>query len=145
MTTKRKAFTLIEALLALAVVALAIVALLRLHLISLKTLDYTQTANHASLLAQQKMEECLAQPFPPLGTRKGRQTSTGHELHWTTTVTPADLSINQQCPTPDHHPPLRRVHVRVAWKQGHAEKHLDLDTCVANTSPQTQVVTNETL
>jgi len=144
MNTPRKAFTLIEALLALAVVALAVVALLRLHLISLKTLDYTQTANHASLLAQQKMEECLAQPFPPLGTRKGRENNTAPQLRWTTTVTPAKLPIDQNSTTPDQHTPLRRVHVRVAWKQGHTQKHLDLDTCVANTFPQTQVVSNET-
>ena len=72
MTASRKAFTLMEALLALAIVALAVVALLRLHLISLGTVAYTQDATRATLLAQEKMDECLVQPWPSLTSRQGR-------------------------------------------------------------------------
>ena len=102
-----KAFTLIEAIVALAIVAIALVALLRLHLISIQLHDKTQKTQRATFLATEKLEETLATGYPKLGTRSG----TEEELHWQVKVSKATLPNSQLTQLKN----LRQIEVTTHW------------------------------
>ena len=109
-----KAFTLIEVIVALAIVAIALVALLRLHLISIRLHDQTQLIQRATLLANEKLEQTLAEGFPIIGSRSGTETANELELNW-------QVKVNQ--PVLPHHEltslkNLRQVEVTTRWQQG---------------------------
>ncbi len=121
-------FTLIEVLVALAVVAIAVSALLRLQLISIKMADSTVASTQAAFLAQQKLDETIAQSFLGPGTTTGSVTLNNRELNWRRTVT------NLRLPELDQNDfaPLRRVEIDVSWTPGSADKHLNLTTYVTD-------------
>ena len=121
-------FTLIEVLVALAVVAIAVSALLRLQLISIKMTDNTVVSTHALFLAQQKMDETIAQSSLGAGTATGSITLNNRELNWRRTVT--DLCL----PELDRKDfaLLRRVEIDVNWTRGSADKRLNLTTYVTD-------------
>ena len=121
-------FTLIEVLVALAVVAIAVSALLRLQLISIKMTDNTVASTHALFLAQQKIDETIAQSSFGAGTTTGSITLNNRELNWRRTVT--DLCL----PELDRKDfaLLRRVEIDVNWTRGSEDKRLNLTTYVTD-------------
>ena len=122
-------FTLIEVLVALAVVAIAVSALLRLQLISIKMTDNTVASTHTLFLAQQKMDETIAQLSLEPGTTTGSVSLNNRELNWRRTVT------NLRLPELDQNDfaPLRLIEIDVSWTRGSADKHLNLTTYVTDT------------
>ena len=116
----KSAFSLVEALIALAVVALAVVALVRLHLQTLNLADQTRSLYHAAAFAQNKLEHTLAQPAPV--SASGLNSNTPHKLHWNINVKNAPVPTLQQ-PGP---PPLRRIDVTASWPTRNQTKQLTL-------------------
>jgi len=121
-------FTLIEVLVALAVVAIAVSALLRLQLISIKMADNTVASTQAMFLAQQKLDETIAQSSLESGTTTGSVSLNNRELNWRRTVT------NLRLPELDQKDfaLLRCVEIDVNWTRGSADKHLNLTTYVTD-------------
>jgi type II secretion system protein I len=130
MTTagRRTGFTLIEAVVALAVVSIALLGLLRLHLLSVASADRAQTLTAAVLLARARITEATCAGYPSVGVESGRTDTEGGEMTWRTQVTnvrPARRSAVREG--------LRRIAVEVAWGQGHARKQIEMTTYVAET------------
>ena len=92
---RANAFTLIEAVVALAIVSIALLGLLQLHLISLRTADKAQTTTQAVFLAQEKMAELVSAGFPDVGSRSGTVKNDGLRFTWRTEVTNASTSQGQ--------------------------------------------------
>jgi general secretion pathway protein I len=118
-------FTLIEVLVALAIVALALVALLRLHLISLRSVDQSESMCRATLIADQKIAETLAGDYPQTGTTSGVEQVGATSFEWQREV--SDLRLEQLSAAG----PLRSVSVNVRWPQGAQQKQLSFKTYVA--------------
>jgi len=122
----KNGFTLIEVVIALAIVAIAVAALLRLQLISINMTSSTATTTQALFLAQQKMDETLANLSYPSGTDQGTIQQGRDELNWKREITDLQLqNLNK-----NDFAPLRRVLVDVSWKQGNHNKHISLTTYV---------------
>lgn len=129
------AFTLIEAVVALAVASIALVALLQLQLVSMRTADKAQGLTQALLLAQQKMAEAVSNGYPPVGTTSGTVEADGDRFAWQIDVTAAPLGrpiVTSTAPRPllsgDH---LRQLTIEINWQNGPGDKHLRLTTFVA--------------
>ena len=128
MTKKtNQAFTLIEAIVALAIVAIALVALIRLHLISIGLHDQTQLAQQATLLASEKLEQTLAEGFPEIGLKNGTETSNELELHWQVKVNNAILPYSELASLKN----LRQVEVTTHWQQGKNAHSVHLNSLIA--------------
>ena len=124
----KNAFTLIEVVVALAIVAIAVAALLRLQLISINTTDSTAATTQALSLAQQKMDETLANLSTLSGTDQGTTCYGSDQLNWKRQIT----DLNLQNLNKNDFAPLRRVLVDVSWKQGSHNKHISLTTYVTH-------------
>ncbi len=127
---KRQGFTLIEVLLALSLAATAVIALLRLHVISIRMVDRSQTQVQAAALAEQKMAELMMAGWPPLGTDTGSLEQEGRDYRWRTEVT--DWKLPE--PIRVDHLPARRILVEIYWDQGKKEKKVQLVSCAADRS-----------
>ncbi len=127
---KKTGFTLLEVLLALSLAATAVVALLRLHVISIRMVDRSQTQVQAAALAEQKMAELMMAGWPPLGTDTGSLEQEGRDYRWRTEVTDWKLpeSIGADLL------PARRILVEIRWEQGKKEKKVQLVSCAADRS-----------
>jgi len=126
---RRRAFTLIETVAALAIVSIGLLGLLQLHLISLRTADKAQATAQAVFLAQEKMAEILSAGFPSVGTRSGTVQTDGIHFTWRTEVTSAPLA--QQGLPGSRLNGLRQVSVDVACGEGPRERQVRLTTYVA--------------
>lgn len=127
---RAKAFTLIEAVAALAIAATALLALLQLHLISLRTADKAQATTRAVFLAQEKMAETLSAGVPPVGMKSGVVETDGARLTWRTEVTASDaLPVKSKTGTVAAR--LRRLSVEVACGDGPHEGQIRLTTYMA--------------
>jgi len=127
---KKPGFTLLEVLLALSLAATAVIALLRLHVISIRMVDRSQTQVQAAALAEQKMAELMMAGWPPLGTDTGSLEQEGRDYRWRTEVTEWKL------PEPVRADLLqaRRILVEIRWDQGKEEKKVQLVSCTADRS-----------
>jgi general secretion pathway protein I len=96
-------FTLVEALIALALLAIALAAASRAAGLSSTTASEAKLRLLADCVAENRMAElALRRPWPPLGALEGTEVQGGVEFAWRAEV----------LATP--HPSLRRVEVRVA-------------------------------
>ena len=128
MGSKHNGFTFLEVLAALAIVAIALVALLRLHLISIRSTQRSDTLTRAGLLAQEKMAQLVAGEYPPIGSQDGTVSQDGLDLSWQTAVRAFALpDYKLEAPSK-----LREVSVDVRWKNGGHDKHFRLATLVAD-------------
>jgi general secretion pathway protein I len=102
---RRKGFTLLEVLVAVAVLGLALVSLLGLHVRNLALLERDQRITDGTLLARALMTEAEIEPFPDVGLTNGdfedRYPERFPGVRWEREVLPS--------PVPD----VREVHVRV--------------------------------
>jgi len=127
---RARAFTLIEAVAALAIAATALLALLQLHLISLRTADKAQATTQAVFLAQEKMAEILSAGFPQIGTKAGVVEIDGARLSWRTEVTESRaLPVKSKAGTAV--PRLRKLSVEVACGDGPREGQVRLTSYMA--------------
>ena len=129
---KRKhanAFTLIEAVAALAIVSIALLGLLQLHLVSMRTADMAQDTTQAVFLAQEKMAETMSEGFPPVGTRSGAIDNDGERFTWRTEVT--DVSGSRQSSLGVRLRGLRKLSVEVARWDDSRQPPVRLTTYVA--------------
>lgn len=126
--TTRRAFTLVEVLIALAILAIGLVALLQLHVLSLRAADRAARQDQAVRLAADKLAECLAKPRleGAAGVAGDDEPATGMEWRVTTRdVNSADLDGMEL-------PGLIRVVVDVSWTDGPRERKVSLATYVLN-------------
>jgi len=127
---KTSAFTLIEALVALAVVGIALVALLGLQLTSINLTQRADTGVQAALLAEEKMEESLAGGYSQIGPASGTVRRDNCELRWQRTVAAPHLPQLQSSKIND----LREVNVLVSWQDGSRRNQYKLSSLVADSS-----------
>ncbi len=127
-TTRAKAFTFIEVLVALAVASIGLLGLLRLHLTSMATADAAQALTQAVFLAQDKLAEVSAPGYPRQMADSGIIERNGLRLTWKTEV--ADVGsqvISDLAPRG-----LRQVRATVTWQQGRNRKSVEMTTYVAD-------------
>ena len=123
-----KAFTLMEALVALSVVALALIPLLHLHIISVNAATRATRQSLALSLADAKMTEVLATGYPETGSASGSFEGVNPTvLQWRTAVSDVRLEQLAQAGAVE----LRRVCVEVTWRDGVAQERLQLVTYVS--------------
>ncbi len=127
-TGKRKAFTLVEVIIALVVVSISLLGLIRLHLISISMAEAAEEISQAVLLAEEKIAEILASGYPEEGIKSGQTEKNAQVLNWRTEV--ADLQSSEL--TEAEIKGLRRISVEVFWKQGAGTKSLQMSTYVAD-------------
>jgi len=124
-----RAFTLIEAIVALAIVSIGLLSLLQLNLVSIRVADKAQATAKAVFLAQAKMAEALEAGFPQLGTRSGVVEDDGRRYTWRTEVT--DASGSQQRSLGVRLDRLRKLSVEVACGDKPGDGPTRLTTYVA--------------
>lgn len=127
---KKTGFTLLEVLLALSLAATAVIALLRLHVLSIRMEDRSQTQVQAAALAEQKMAELMMAGLPSLGTDSGSLEQEGRDYRWRTEVTDWKLPESVRADLL----PARRILVEIRWDQGKKEKKVQLVSCAADRS-----------
>jgi len=124
---RRRAFTFIEVIVALAIVGIAFTALLTLHLTSINLTDAAQNTFNATLLADARLDETLACDHPTTGTAAGT-TAEPTEMQWSRKIEKLHLSgFNQNDLTG-----LRAVTVTVRWRHGTKDKHIEMLTYIAD-------------
>jgi len=111
---KKKGFTLLEVMIALAILALVGVAFLRTQAGSVRLLDESIQISLATLLAREKMAELEGTGFPEVGKSSGAGGEAFPRFQWEQIVTGTDLPV------------LRQGLVRVLWKDGARERNLEL-------------------
>ncbi len=127
---KRKGFTLIEVLVALAITAISLVALLRLLVTNINTMDTASCLSRASLIGNTKLAEIVSGGYPKNGTESGRIKYEDNNLvfNWQINITdekPEKLEkINLHG--------LRKVSVRVMWNQGRSEKEISMSKYICS-------------
>jgi general secretion pathway protein I len=131
-------FTLIEAVIALAVASIALLALLRLQLVAMSTADKAQGITQAVLVAQGKMAEALRGNYPSVGTTAGTVETSGDQFTWQMEVTDIRLPqlVTADGATPSYRPSsgrpgLRKLAVEVTWQKGPGDKQVSLTTYLA--------------
>ena len=124
----RRGFTLIEILVALCVVLIALVPLLRMHVLSIRQIDAGMLMARATLLANAKMAELVAQKRPALGKAEGRfdEAHQGVAFYWKSVVTEARPSELGGATWSD----MRHLHLDVFWQRGDRDAAVSLDTLV---------------
>jgi general secretion pathway protein I len=124
MSRGNKAFTFIEVLAALAVVSIALAALMGLLLTSIKTTSQSEMTTQATLLAEEKIAQTLAeQPVKP-GVTQGDEQINQQQFHWQCQIDDYQLpEIN-----PNDTDKLHRIEVKVSWQQGSHTKNICLTT-----------------
>jgi type II secretion system protein I len=127
-----QAFTLMEVVIALAITSISLLALLRLHLFSTVLADTAELKSQALLLADGKIAEAMAEDYPNIGTTQGIVQHGGISFQWQREIT--DTYLSQFCNLNSDLPAkaLRKISVNIKWKNGLADKYLNLFTYVAN-------------
>ena len=121
-------FTLIEILVALCVVLIALVPLIRMHVLSIRQIDAGMLTARATLLANAKLAEMVAQKKPAFGKAEGRfdEAHQGVVFYWKSVVTesrPSELAAEAWSD-------MRRVHLDVFWQKGDRDAAVSLETLV---------------
>ena len=129
-TGRRKAFTFVEVIAALAVVSIALVGLLQMHLLSVKTADTAQTMAQAVLLARDKMTEALCAGWQEIEAQSGTADVNGAHYAWKTELKSVDVPQLQNL----GRDALRQLRVSVTWQQGTEHKSVQIATYVADTT-----------
>ena len=127
-SARRKAFTFIEVMAALAIVSISLLALIKLHIISIAMTDTAQTTSQAVFLAEEKIAETLACGWPKEGADSGTVEKDGLTLHWQRQVKDVQPPELEQINITG----LRQVAVDIRWKQGIGRKYLQMSTYVAD-------------
>jgi type II secretion system protein I len=125
---KAGAFTFVEVIAALSIVAIALVALLKLHIGSLRTTEVTTIITEAAFVAEEKINELLADGFPQLGSDSGTVDKNAASFHWQRNVSDLQLPGFENAKITG----LRKISVDVSWNKGLAGRHIQLSTCVAD-------------
>lgn len=123
------AFTLVEAVAALAIVSIALLGLLQLNLTSMRVADKAQMTARAVFIAQEKMAETLETGFPPVGTWSGVVESDSGRFAWRTEVIDASGSPQQSFGMRLNR--LRKLSVEVAFGDNPANSPIRLTTYIA--------------
>ncbi|MBW2040059.1 MAG: prepilin-type N-terminal cleavage/methylation domain-containing protein [Deltaproteobacteria bacterium] len=116
---RQRGFTLMEVMVALAILAIALVVVFSHQVASIDLGNEAMIITKATLLAQEKMTELIAQERLATGENEGEVQEGVPPFRWKTTVEDAE---------PEG---MRRVMVIVKWKEGDKERDLDLVTYVA--------------
>ena len=133
-TTRPKAFTFIEVLVALAIASIGLLGLLRLHLVSMKTADAAQAVTQAVFLAQAKLAEASAPDYPRPGADSGVVEADGLKLNWRTEITDVGSRVSGGLPLRG----LRQIRSTVTWQDGADCKSVQMDTYIADTKTHEQ-------
>ena len=129
MRKHKKAFTLMEVLIALAITAISVIPLLQLLVTSITMMDSASCLTHANLIANEKLAETVSKGYPQLGIETGISENEENNIvyNWKINITDArqnelaDLNLSG----------LRKVNVCVQWKQGQAKKQVSMSTLVS--------------
>lgn len=127
-TRKKKAFTLVEVIIALVVSSISLLGLIRLHLISISMVEAAEMTSQAVLLAEEKIAETLALGYPAEGIKSGQVEKKSQVLHWRTEVT--DLKSPKL--TDAEIAGLRKICVEIGFKWGTGSKSLHMSAYVAD-------------
>jgi general secretion pathway protein I len=110
---ERRAFTLLEVMIALAILSLVAVAFLRTQAGNLHLLDESNQISTATLLAREKMAELETIGFPEPGKIAGSGGETFPQFRWEQIISPTEILS------------LRKALVRVLWMDGKQERALE--------------------
>ncbi|MBN2133406.1 MAG: prepilin-type N-terminal cleavage/methylation domain-containing protein [Sedimentisphaerales bacterium] len=127
---RRKAFTFVEVIAALAVVSIALVGLLHMHLLSVKTANAAQSRTEAVLLARAKMTEALCWQSQEAPAESGTTDVNGSRYAWRTEITNVSVPQLQNL----RGDALRQLRVSVTWQEGAGQKSVEMATYVADTA-----------
>lgn len=125
---KRKGFTLIEVLVALAITAISLAALLRLLVININTMDTASCLSRASIIGNAKLAEVISGGYPKTGYESGRIEYEDNNTVYSWQVNVAEEQVKELEKLNLHG--LRKVIVRVIWNQGQKEKEVSMSTFV---------------
>lgn len=128
---RSRAFTLMEAAIALAITSVSLLALLKLQIASAVLADTAELTTQAVLLADGKIAEALAEDYPNLGVARGTVEQGGISLEWQREITEVYLPQFGNLNSDLSGKGLRKISVEVSWKKGLANKHLNLSSYVA--------------
>ena len=134
LTTRTKAFTFIEVLVALAIASIALLGLLRLHLVSMATADAAQAMTQAVFLAQEKIAEVSVSDYPRQGTDSGAVETNGLRFVWKTEIADVGPRTVGSLPLKG----LRQVRSTVTWQRGADQKSVQMNTVVADSKTNEQ-------
>jgi type II secretion system protein I len=126
--TRSKAFTFIEALIALTIASVGLLGLLRLHLVSMATADVAAAMTQAVFVAEAQMAEASAPGFPKPGTTSGAIERNGQQFTWKTEVQDVARPIGNDLVLKG----LREVSTTVTWQHGSDRKAVKMTTLVAD-------------
>ena len=124
MSRRNKAFTFIEVLTALAVVSISLVALLSLLLTSIKATSQSELATQATLLAEEKIAQTIADQHITPGTTQGDSQINQQQFHWQRQIDDYHLPETN----PNDIDNLNRIEVKVSWQQAGHTKNICLTT-----------------
>ena len=113
--SKKKGFTLIEVMIAIAIIAIALVVILHSYGLGISMANESQDFSLATLLAQGKMAEIELEGFPEVGGEEGDFGEEHPGFTWRETV--AESSIED----------LRKVTLTISWDK----KNLEVVTYLA--------------
>ncbi len=133
-TTRTKAFTFIEVLMALAIASIALLGLLRLHLVSMATADAAQAMTQAVFLAQEKLAEASVSGYPKQGTSSGAVETDGLRFVWKTEIADVGSRAVGSLPLKG----LREIRSAVTWQRGADQKSVQMNTYVADSKTNDQ-------
>ncbi len=109
----RRAFTLLEVMIALAILSLVAVAFLRTQASNIHLLDESNQISSATLLAREKMAELETVGFAEPGKNAGSGGEAFPQFRWEQIVSPTEILS------------LRKALVRVLWMEGKQERALE--------------------
>lgn len=124
--TTRRAFTLVEVLIALAILGIGLVALLQLHVLSLRSADRAARQEDALRLATTKLAETLAKPVPEAASGVAEDDDPAAGMSWRVTTRAVESAELGGVEVPS----LFRVVVDVSWADGPRERKVSLATYV---------------
>jgi len=119
LSPRSKGFTLLEVMIALAILSLVAVAFLRTQAGSVRLADESNQISLATLLAQEKLAEVESAGFPEPGKISGTGDETFPPLRWERIVSATEFL------------PLRKVLVRILWREGEKDRTLEMVTYLA--------------
>jgi len=125
--TPAGAFTFIEVIIALVIVSVSLLGLLELHMKSIRTIERADAACQAVLLANEKIEEILADGYPQNGGDGGTVERNAMTFYWRSDV--GDVQLPQLNWT--NLGGLRKIVVDVGWKQAAGRKTVKVSSYVA--------------
>ncbi len=118
-------FTLLEVMIALAILSLVAVAFLRAQAASVRLVDESSQISLATLLAREKMAEMESLGFAEIGKESGKW---GEGKDWTGRKGDAPLPGFrwEKIVSATDMPNLRKVQVKIFWKEGNGERSMEL-------------------